>query len=269
MTQWDAQKYERISALQQQMATEALALVHFRGSERVLDVGCGSGRITAEIARRLTEGEVVGVDASSDMIHFAEKAAAESGITNLRYAVRDARQLEFRQEFDAAVSFNALHWVPEQETALRSLHASLRPDSWAQLRLVPKSERKSLEDVLEETSHLSRWAKYFKRHADPYLHLTSDEYCTLATQCGFEIQQVHVSDKAWDFKSRDNFFRFGQVTFVAWTDSLPPEDRPDFIQDVLDRYRTVACSATSEENFFWFYQMDLRIAVRESLGNAP
>ena len=259
MTQWDAQGYERISALQQQMAAEALALVDFLGTERVLDVGCGSGRITAEIARRVPDGEIAGVDASSDMVGFAEKAAAESGIKNLRYAVRDARRLGFEQEFDAAVSFNALHWVPEQETALRSLHAALRPGGWAQLRLVPKGECKSLEDVLEETGHTQRWARYFQKHADPYLHLTADEYCRLAERCGFKIQRVKVSDKAWDFKSRDNFIRFGDVTFVAWTGSLPANERRAFIEDTLDRYRTVACTEPGEENFFRFYQMDLRM----------
>lgn len=262
MTQWNAKGYERISVLQQQMAAEALSLVEFRGSEHVLDVGCGSGRITKEIALQVPEGEVVGVDASSDMIRFAENTAAEEGIRNLRYAVRDGRALGFQQEFDAAVSFNALHWIPDQETALRSLHEALRQGSWAQIRLVPKAERKSLEDVLEETARSPRWAKYFQGRADPYLHLTAEEYCSVAERCGFEIQRVHVSDKVWDFESRDNFFRFGEVTFVAWTDPVPAEERPEFIEDVLDRYREVACSAPGEENLFRFYQMDLRLVVR-------
>jgi hypothetical protein len=74
-----------------------------------------------------------------------------------------------------------------------------------------------------------------------------------------------VSDKAWDFRSRENFVRFGEVTFVAWTDNLPAEARPGFIEDVLDRYRIVACSAPGEENFFRFYQMDLRMAARQGL----
>jgi trans-aconitate 2-methyltransferase len=56
MIDWDAQTYARVSALQQAMAAEVLALLEFEGSERVLDVGCGDGRITAEVAARVPRG---------------------------------------------------------------------------------------------------------------------------------------------------------------------------------------------------------------------
>ena len=68
MTEWDACGYARISALQQAMATEVLALLKLNGSERVLDVGCGNGKVTAEIASRVPAGTVLGIDSSADMI---------------------------------------------------------------------------------------------------------------------------------------------------------------------------------------------------------
>ena len=71
MTEWDAVEYARISGLQAAMAEEVLALLDLKGSERVLDIGCGDGKITAEIAARIPRGSVLGVDASRDMISFA------------------------------------------------------------------------------------------------------------------------------------------------------------------------------------------------------
>ena len=56
MTEWDAAEYSRRSALQEAMAEEVLALLDLKGSERVLDVGCGDGKITAEIATRVPRG---------------------------------------------------------------------------------------------------------------------------------------------------------------------------------------------------------------------
>src|SRR5690349_5806456 len=110
-SEWNAAGYARISALQQQMAADAIALVSLAGTEAVLDVGCGQGKVTAAIAKRVPRGRVVGVDPSHDMIEFANSHFAAA---NLRFEVADARRLSFAAEFDHVVSFNALHWVPEQ-----------------------------------------------------------------------------------------------------------------------------------------------------------
>jgi trans-aconitate 2-methyltransferase len=147
--------------LQHAMANEVLALLNLKGTERVLDVGCGNGKVTAEIASRVPDGTVLGVDSSADMIASARHEFGPELRPNLRFQVADARQLPFRHEFDLVVSFNALHWVPEQEQALRSIRSALRSAGRAQLRLVPAGKRKSLENVIEETRASSRWARYY------------------------------------------------------------------------------------------------------------
>ena len=197
MTEWNASEYARISALQAAMAEEVLSLLDLKGTEQILDVGCGNGKTTAEIAARVPRGGVVGVDASADMIGFA---AAHSDLhSNLKFAVADVRNLPYQRQFDLVVSFNALHWIPEQDQALRSIHSSLKPDGPAQLRLVPKAARKSLEDVIEETRLSPRWSEYFERFRDPYLHLTADQYGNLAERNGFEVRRKQVKPKPGTF----------------------------------------------------------------------
>src|SRR6266576_2790764 len=93
--------------------------------------------------------------------------------------VMDARCLPFQDEFDLVVSFNALHWVPEQDAALTSIHSALISGGKAQIRLVAAGARKSLENVVEETRRTSEWSAYFRDFHDPYLHLTSDEYAAM------------------------------------------------------------------------------------------
>src|SRR5262245_62922137 len=111
MTEWNASEYHRRSALQKWLADKSLAGLDLAGSERVLDVGCGDGKITAEIAERLPGGSVVGVDPSTRMIDFArERFLADHA--NLGFEVGDAARLAYRDAFDLVVSFNALHWVP-------------------------------------------------------------------------------------------------------------------------------------------------------------
>jgi trans-aconitate 2-methyltransferase len=260
MTEWNASEYARISGLQAAMAEEVLSLLDLQGTEQILDVGCGNGKTTTEIAARVPRGGVLGVDASADMISFA---AAHSDLPpNLKFAVADARNLPYRYQFDRVVSFNALHWIPEQDQALRSIHAALKPDGLAQLRLVPKADRKSLEDVLEDARLSPRWSAYFSGFRDPYLRLTADQYGELAEQNGFEVRRKRVEAKTWDFQSRSAFLTFGGVTFVEWTQHLPEAQRVAFATDVLDRYQRVAADAPGEENLFRFYQLDIELSPR-------
>jgi trans-aconitate 2-methyltransferase len=259
MTEWDASQYARVSELQKAMAEEALSLLDLKGTERVLDLGCGNGKITAEIAARVPLGTVVGVDSSADMIAFASNQVDPALRPNLRFDVADARHLPFREEFDLVVSFNALHWIPEQDEALRSIRSAVKSNGLAQLRLVPRGTRKSLENIIEETRLSSRWIRYFQEFHDPYLHLTAEEYGALAERNGLRVSRIHTEDKTWDFKSRSAFLAFGCVTFVEWTQFISEAERLAFVIDVLDRYRIAAADQPGEENTFKFYQMDVTL----------
>src|SRR5947207_9503446 len=168
MTEWDATEYSRISSLQAAMAQEVLALLDLRGSERILDVGCGEGKVTAEIAARVPKGSVVGVDPSHDMITFAQTHFGSAAFANLRFEVGDARSLSFHGEFDLAVSFNALHWIPEQDAALRSIRRALVSGAKAQFRLVTAGARHSLAMALHATRPAPESKTYFANFPDPY-----------------------------------------------------------------------------------------------------
>jgi trans-aconitate 2-methyltransferase len=259
MSEWDAEGYSRISGLQQAMAAEVLALLDLKGNERILDIGCGNGKITAEIAARVPKGTVVGVDPSNAMIEFAFAHFGPEKFANLQFRMGDARRLPFHEEFDLVVSFNALHWISEQDEALNSIRSSLRPDGVAQLRLVPAGPRKSLEDVIEDTRLSPRWSAYFKDFRAPYLHLTPEQYTSLALRSGLRVLQIQVESEEWDFHSRSAFRAFGSVTFAEWTRLLPESEHPAFINDALDRYRPIARDKPGEEDMFKFYQMDVTL----------
>jgi trans-aconitate 2-methyltransferase len=258
MTEWNAAGYERVAALQQAMAAEVLALLDLKGTEHVLDLGCGTGKITAEIATRVPQGSVVGVDCSAEMTAFASQQFGAQ--PNLRFETYDIRGLPFQEEFDLVVSFNALHWIPEQDKALHCIRSAMKRDGLARLRLVPAGKRKSLENVIEETRLSSTWAGYFRQFCDPYLHLTPEQYRGLAERNGLLVRGIHTQDKAWDFKSHSAFMAFGQVTFVEWTKCLPESERLALVNDVLDRYRLEVANEPGEENTFKFYQMDVTLS---------
>ncbi len=121
MTEWNASEYDRLSALQDTMAADVLSSLTLKGNERILDIGCGNGKTTAAIADRIPQGSVLGVDASAEMVAFANEHWTASH-SNLKFAVADARHLPFQHEFDLVVSFNALHWISDQALPLQGIH---------------------------------------------------------------------------------------------------------------------------------------------------
>src|SRR5450755_305230 len=90
---WNAADYAANSVVQQTWARELIAKLKLRGDEHILDVGCGDGKVTAEIARAVPRGFVAGIDASAEMIGFARKAFPPSQISNLTFQICDARKI--------------------------------------------------------------------------------------------------------------------------------------------------------------------------------
>lgn len=260
MTEWDAAEYAKMSGLQKAMAAQVLSLLELRGDERVLDIGCGEGKITALIAARVPRGEVLGVDPSHDMIAFASSHFSPSTHPNLRFEVADARALPFNSAFDLIVSFNALHWIHDQKPVLRSIRAALKPDARAQLRMVTAGTRRSLESVVEDVRHSPRWRGCFANFADPYLRLTAAEYGVMAEQNGLHLLRTRTHDETWDFRTREAFFTFASVGLVAWTQRLPEDQRTAFVDDALDRYRAITGDPEGAETTFRFYQTDFTLA---------
>jgi len=259
LTEWKAVESSRRSQLQEAMASEVLALIDLVGTERVLDVGCGDGKITAQIAGRVPRGSVIGIDPSSDMIAFASTRFPPSTQSNLLFEVADARRLSYRNEFDFVVSFNALHWIPDQDAALQSIRATMKRGARGHFRLVPAGERKSLETIVEETRLSPKWLSHFAGFHDPYLRLTPEQYASAAERNGLRVVRIHSEAHAWDFHSRDAFFAFCAVGLVEWTRRLPTDLTSAFINDVLDRYQSLKDVRPGDENTFRFYQMDLAL----------
>ena len=124
---WDAAEYAANSVVQQTWARELIGKLGLRGTEQILDVGCGDGKVTAEIARAVPNGSATGIDASTEMISFAEKTFPKKSVSNLEFHVMDAREIEFDRKFDLVFSNAALHWVDDHQKFLAGAASVLKP----------------------------------------------------------------------------------------------------------------------------------------------
>jgi trans-aconitate 2-methyltransferase len=247
---WDGSRYAELNALQRWVAERSLAAVPLRGDERLLDVGCGDGLITAELADRLPHGRAVGIDPSPRMIDVATQRARSNA--KLSFTVGAVQAMTFANEFDVVVSFNALHWVADQQLALQRIRAALATGGQALLQLVCAGSRESVEQSAMTVARQDRWARWFDGFEPPFHHPDPDVFAAQAAAAGFAADRIAAQELVWNFGSRPAFLDWCRVGFSDWLHRLPDESaRAAFLDEVGTRYAVIAGSA----QHFRFLQM--------------
>ena len=102
-----------------------------------------------------------------------------------------------------------------------------------------------------ETCRSPRWAHWFDGFTAPFIHVDPAGYGELAASAGLTLTNVTVTDREWDFGSRNRCQQWCAVGSTAWTDRLPVEDRDRFVGEQIDAYETVA----GRPGLFRFTQM--------------
>jgi trans-aconitate 2-methyltransferase len=121
--EWDAETYDAVSDPQFAWGMEVLERLELNGDETVLDAGCGSGRVTEELAKRLPAGRVLAVDGSEAMIAKARERLGERA----DYVVADLSELEVEEPVDVVFSTATFHWIIDHDRLFQHLRGAIRP----------------------------------------------------------------------------------------------------------------------------------------------
>jgi len=125
--EWDAATYDRVADPMTRWGTAVLERLELRGDERVLDAGCGTGRVTELLCARLPRGHVVALDASARMLEEAARRL-ERHLPRVELVQADVgRPLPLGEPVDAVFSTATFHWVPDHDALFRNLAAVIRP----------------------------------------------------------------------------------------------------------------------------------------------
>jgi ubiquinone/menaquinone biosynthesis C-methylase UbiE len=140
--------------------SQFLALVHelnIKGNENVLDIGCGPGPLSMEVAAKLPTGNLLGIDLSENMIKLARELAARQGLKNVEFQIGDALSLDLEtNSLDIVFSSNAFPWVADQKQFLRETYRVLK--TGGRLGLVSLSTN-VYREFLSALRHIARRKK--------------------------------------------------------------------------------------------------------------
>jgi trans-aconitate 2-methyltransferase len=153
MTVWDPVRYLEFADERSRPFVDLLSRVHARDPKLVVDLGCGSGHLTASLADRWPGAQIVGLDSSPEMI----TRAAEFAGPRVRFQLQDLRDWRPEVNVDVIISNSTLQWVPEHRALLTSLISSLTSEGWLALQ-VPGNFDEPSHRLLRQLSADPRYA---------------------------------------------------------------------------------------------------------------
>lgn len=233
---WNAEDYAANSGTQQTWARELIFKLNLRADESVLDIGCGDGKITAEISERVCNGSVVGIDSSREMIELARRSFNREKYANLVFQVADAQLLPFEEEFDVVFSNATLHWIKEHRPVISGIQKSLKPDGRILLQMGGRGNAKFILAAMDDIMSEEQWKPYFSDFTFSYGFYGPEEYTQWVNAAGLEPIRIELIPKVMSYDSREGLAGWVRTTWLPYLEQVPLEKREEFIEALIARY---------------------------------
>jgi trans-aconitate methyltransferase len=183
---WNAKLYDDKHGFVSKYGEDLLGWLAPENGERILDVGCGTGQLAAQIAHY--GASVTGFDYSAQMI---EKARA--AYPDIRFDVLDARDFHYDEPFDALFSNAALHWINEPEAVIASMYRALKPGGRLVIEMGGKGNVQAIVQAIDEAMWEMGWRE--RLPVDFWYFPSIGEYASLLEQAGFEVKTALHFDR--------------------------------------------------------------------------
>ncbi|MEQ1353141.1 MAG: class I SAM-dependent methyltransferase [Candidatus Acidiferrum sp.] len=226
---WDPERYARNARFVAELGAPVVDLLAPRAGERILDLGCGDGVLTAKLAA--LGCQVIGVDASAPQIDAARKLGLDARVVN-------GEALDFDSEFDAVFSNAALHWMRDPAQVIAGVKRALRPHG----RFVGElgghgcvaSIRKALVEALNRRG-------VDGEAANPWYFPTVADYSQHLTRGGFVVNYIALIPRPTPLPG--DVTGWLETFAESFTSNLPPAERPSYIAEVREVLRPELCDA--------------------------
>ncbi len=225
---WNSSLYDQRHSFVYKYGEDVLGLLNPQPGERILDVGCGTGHLTAQIAA--SGARVVGLDSSAAMIETAQAAYPK-----LEFKQADATNFSLAEPFDAVFSNAALHWVLQAEAAVKCMSRALRSGG----RLVMECGGKgNITNILTALNQAVIELEQGKMEQIWVFHSIS-EYASLLERHGLEVNQAFLFDRPTKLEGEDGMLNWLRMFGTVRTQKLSDEMREQAFALATEKLRDV------------------------------
>ncbi|WP_217604633.1 class I SAM-dependent methyltransferase [Chitinophaga sp. GbtcB8] len=223
---WNANLYKSNYAFVFQYGNSLIEWLQPQAGEHILDLGCGTGELTAKLAE--TGAQVTGLDASASMIESAQR-----NFPQLDFVVANAASFSLPKQYDAIFSNAALHWMLDKEAVAARMYQHLKPGGRLILEMGAQGNVASLLQALEQAMQQHGYSY------TPFWYFPSvGEYTSLLEKYGFSVQQALYFDRATELADPENgiidwFNMFGDHFF----ENMPAATRTAILQQAQESLR--------------------------------
>ena len=226
---WNPQLYDNKHSFVAEMGAGVIELLAPQLGERILDLGCGTGHLTQEIANQ--GAEVIGVDSSTEMIEEGKFLFPE-----LDLRVGNGEKLDFNQEFTAVFSNAAIHWMKNGEQVIKGVNRALKPGGRFVAEFGGKGNVNKIVSTLVETLEAKGYETQGK---NPWYFPSIVEYGNLLEKNSFELTFALLLDRPTPLQGEDglrNWLKmFAENSFFT---GISEEKQEIILQQVEEKCRS-------------------------------
>ncbi len=222
-TNWDSGLYDEKHSFVWKHGASLIELLAPQPGERILDLGCGTGHLTAKLAE--AGCEVIGIDSSSPMVEEARRL-----YPRVRFEVADARDFAFDDAFDAVFSNAVLHWVKEPEKAIACVQRALEPGGRFVAEFGGRGNVQTIVSALDAASRaigLGPWEH-------PWYYPGIGEYAPLLERTGLEVTHAFLFDRPTLLEGEEGLRHWVEMFVGGLLDQVRLADHEEFFRHVED-----------------------------------
>ena len=235
--EWNSAVYHRLSGPQVSWGKKVLSRLRLRGDETVLDAGCGTGRLTADLLQALPRGRVVGVDLSRNMLDSAREHLSPQFGARVSLVECDLLHLPFEHVFDGIVSTAAFHWVLDHDLLFTNLRRALVAGGWLEAQCGGGPNVVSLRNRANELAATPKFAPFFAGFHEPWLYQDAEGASKSLRRAGFVEVETSTEAAPTLLDNAEQYSEFVRnIILRRHLENLPTENhRAEFMAHLTDQ----------------------------------
>ena len=231
--EFDGDKYKKASAHQKEWANKILGELQFIGNETILDLGCGDGVITGQLAEMVPGGEVLGIDASEGMI---KTALREKSHNNVTFEQKNINEIDYSDTFDFIFSNATLHWILEHKKLLKNTFQALKSGGAIRFSFAGDGNCAHFFTVIQQAMDEPGFAQYFRNFSWPWYMPSIDAYRELAGEAKFSEIEIWGQNVDRYFENSAAMIKWiDQPSIVPFLKCIPESEKQNFRNYVVER----------------------------------